>query len=129
MRRIALALALGGVLLTGGVALGHTVRYATSSSYGYPDSAPKAALGQIRSPQSQCTGGRAVRLFLERAGADQRVGTTRSGATGFWEVRADLRNGKRYYAKVMARNLGPSGHRHICRSYRTTALRFPSGTP
>ena len=129
MRRIALMAVLGGVVLSAGIAGAHTKSYKSGSSYGYPTSGAEFVVGDLQSSNVKCEPGRRIKLFLERGGADRKVGTTRTNSTGFWEIKADLQKGKRYYMRASRKNLGPSGHRHICKAYRSSALKFPSGTP
>ena len=129
MRRIALVAVLGGVLLGGGIAGAHTKSYKSASSYGYPTSGVEFVVGDLTSSNTACEPRRRIKLFLERGGADRKVGMTHTNSTGFWEIHADLQKGKRYYMKASRKNLGPSGHRHTCKAYRSEALKFPSGTP
>lgn len=117
-------------LVGAGAANAHNTRYRTATSYGYV-TAPDAALGVISSAKAGCVKGRIVKLYKVRSGRDRLMGRDRSGVPsgsgeGFWEVRANLRSGKRYYAKVTKKNIGPRGHKHICRPYQSSKLRFPA---
>ena len=115
-------------LIGTGAALAHDARYRTSSSFGLA-TGPDAALGSISSSNAGCVKGRTVKLHMVRGGRDALVGRDRSGVPsgngdGYWTVQANLRSGKRYYAKVQKKNIGPRGHEHICRGYRTSAVPF-----
>jgi hypothetical protein len=127
VRRIIVVFALAAVaaLAMAGVALATT--HPTSTSFGFAQN-PDEALGQINfntGPQA-CRAGRAVKLFLKRHGSDRLVGSDRSDSAGQWAIERNLRDGKKYYAKIPGKEIS-GGDR--CASHRTTALRFPSGTP
>lgn len=108
----------------------HRTGWRTSSSFGMTASGGEAALGTISSPKAQCVNLRKVKLFMVRAGRDRLVGVDRrsgrpsGNGDGYWVVEANLRPGKRYYAKVVRKNLGTGSHRHICRAYRTSTLTY-----
>jgi hypothetical protein len=122
---VVLALAAAAALAVAGVAVAAT--HPTSTSFGFVRD-PDGALGQINynTGPAACRQGRQVKLFLKRRGSDRTVGSDRSDVAGQWEVDRDLRNGKKYYVKIGRKDLGG---RNSCAASRTTALRFPSGTP
>ncbi len=103
--------------------------FATGSSFGFykgtPGTAyPSAFLGQIYSDKDQCRRHRLVKVFRKRPGPDRRIGRDRTSTTGQWNI--DVKRGvptARYYAKVSRKRFGPQG-RHVCRAYRSSALRF-----
>lgn len=110
----------------------HRTGYATGTSFGYAEGAPQGWLGLINlsGGNPACRPGRKVTVFKRRPGPDARVGTDISGrpahdGDGFWQVETRLRAG-RYYARVKPRNIGPDGHRHICRGTTTSTLRYPA---
>ena len=99
----------------------------TSTSFGFAQN-PDTALGQINfntGPRA-CRQGRHVKLFLKRHGSDRRVGSDSSDSAGQWEIERDLRDGKKYYAKIPGKDIGGGDK---CASHRTTPLQFPNGTP
>ena len=79
----------------------------TSTSFGFAQN-PDTALGQINfntGPQA-CRQGRHVKLFLKRHGSDRRVRSDGSDSAGQWEIERNLRNGRKYYAKIPAKDIG-----------------------
>jgi hypothetical protein len=122
---VVLALAVVGALAVAGVAWATT--HPTSSSFGFAQN-PDEALGQINfntGPQA-CRQDRKVKLFQKRHGSDRLVGSDRSDTAGQWAIERNLRDGKKYYARIPRKEISGGDK---CASYRTTALRFPSGTP
>ena len=118
-----------GVLLGwAGTSAAHTTGYPSATSYGYAET-PDQVFGQVSSPNEDCRRGRRVKLFMKRAGADPLRASTRTDAVGLWEFERNLAEGKKYYAVVLKKDIGPGAHRHICRAYETTALTFPTGAP
>jgi hypothetical protein len=118
-------------LVGAGIADAHRTSYRTSSSFGFAE--PTAALGSVSSPQAGCVRGRLVKLFRKRPGRDPLMGRDRSGVPsgsgdGFWEISRSLPDG-RYYARVVKKDIGRGSHRHLCRAYTTSILRYPGGTP
>lgn len=133
MRRIQLfaAVLAASAVVGGGVptlASAHTTKFRTATSFGYFSGNPDAILGEISSPKAACERRRKVKVFRRRSGADRLVGTARSNRGGQWVLERNRFRRARYYAKVVSKNIGSRGHRHICRSYRTSTLRFPGGT-
>lgn len=135
MKRLAaitvIVFALLGFGLLAGAAAAHTTSYRTTSSFGYAESSPQGWLGSINTSGGNpaCTPGRRVTLFKVRTGRDAQIGSDVSGrpagnGAGFWQVETRLRPG-RYFAKVKAKNIGPRGHDHTCKAYRTSKLRYP----
>ena len=92
----------------------------------------EAALGTISSPKARCVNKRKVVLFEVRPGRDRRVGIDRrsgrprGNGDGYWVIPTDLRPTKSYYARVLAKDVGPAGHRHRCRAYRTSTIPWAS---
>ncbi len=134
MRHLSL-LILAGVLALGlslpmTSAQAHRTSWRTSSSFGMTASGGEAALGSISSAKAQCVSGRKVKLFMVRGGRDRLVGVDRrsgqpsGNGDGYWVVEANLRPGKRYFARVVRKNLGSGSHRHICRAYRTSTVTY-----
>jgi hypothetical protein len=125
--RMTVVLAVAAVAALALAAVAFATTHPTSTSFGFAQN-PDEALGQINfntGPQA-CRQGRKVKLFLKRHGSDRLVGSDRSDSAGQWAIEHNLRDGKKYYAKIPRKDIG-GGDR--CASYRTTALRFPSGTP
>jgi hypothetical protein len=126
-RRIPVVLVATAVAALALAAIAYATTYPTSSSFGFAQN-PDEALGQINfnsGPQA-CRQGRKVKLFLKRHGSDNLVGSDRSDSAGQWAIERNLRDGKKYYAKITRKDISGGDK---CASYRTTALRFPSGTP
>ena len=122
---VVLAMAAAGALAVAGVAWATT--HPTSTSFGFAKN-PDEALGQINfntGPQA-CRQGRRVKLFLKGYRSDHLVGSDRSDGAGQWVIQRDLRNGRKYYARISMKDIG-DGDR--CAAHRTTPLTFPSGTP
>jgi hypothetical protein len=122
-----LVLGLAAALVGATAATALATTHPTSSSFGFGQN-PDRAQGQINyntGPRA-CRQGRNVKLFLKRRGSDRLIDTDRSDSAGLWEIRHDLRNGKRYYVKIPRKDIGGGDS---CASWRSTALRFPSGTP
>jgi hypothetical protein len=113
------------VLAAAGTALATT--YPTSSSFGFVQN-PDAALGQINynSGPNACRNGRKVKLFRKRDGRDPLIASDLSDVAGQWEIDHNLRNGRRYYIRIPSKTYGYP--RNTCAAYRSSALRFPSGT-
>ena len=126
VRRMLLLLTACAAALAATAAMAWAATFQTTTSFGFVQN-PDAVLGDISSSgPSACEQGRTVKLFQKRRGADRRIGSDRSNAGGQWEIDHNLQDGKRYYAKIPPKDL--SG-RDSCGSYRTSALRFPTGTP
>jgi hypothetical protein len=115
------------VLAVAAAGVAWAATYATSTSFGFVQN-PDAALGQINynTGPDACRQGRRVKLFRKRHGRDPRIGADGSDSTGQWKIDHNLRNGKRYYVKIPSKKFG---YGNTCESYRSSALRFPSGTP
>jgi hypothetical protein len=111
-------------------AAAHTVRYRTVSSFGLTASGGEAALGTVSSPHAGCVKGRKVKLYQVRPGRDLQIGVDRrTGAPtgsgdGYWVVPTNLRPGRSYYAVVLAKDLAAGSHLHLCKQYRTSAVRY-----
>jgi len=112
-------------------ATAHTRRWGTSSSFGMTASGGKAALGTVTSKKAACVKNRKVKLFMVRPGkkakqigVDRRTGAPSGNGDGYWVIPANLKKGKRYYAVITQKNIGPKGHKHLCRKYRTSTLPF-----
>jgi len=117
--------ALGGA----SIAEAHSTTYRTTSSFAF-GAVPEAALGFINDGvgNQDCRKGRIVKLYRVRSGRDLLLGRDRSGTPvgngdGHWTVHANLGNA-RYYARIKQKNIGTGAHRHICRAYRTSTLRY-----
>ena len=125
-RRMLLTLGLAAIALAVGAATALAATFQTSTSFGFVQN-PDGVLGDVESTgPGACEQGRTVKLFMKRRGDDRLIGSDRSNAGGQWEIDHNLQNGKRYYGKIPRKDLsGPDS----CGGYRTTALRFPSGTP
>jgi hypothetical protein len=121
---LALATSVASLMIAG---TAWATTHPTSSSFGFVQN-PDGALGQINfnSGPRACRQGRTVKLFLKRSGSDRLVGSDRSDSAGQWEVDHNLQDGKKYYAKTARKDIGGGDS---CASWRSTALRFPSGTP
>jgi hypothetical protein len=126
VRRMLLVLAVATAAVVASAGIAWAATFQTSTSFGFVQN-PDGVLGDISSAgPSACEQGRRVKLFQKRRGADRLIGSDRSNAGGQWEIDHNLQNGKRYYAKIPRKDLsGPDS----CGRYRTSALRFPSGTP
>lgn len=113
-------------------AAAHDTSYATSSSFGLTSSGGEAALGTVSSPQADCVSNRKVKLFQARPGRDRLVGVDRrtgvpSGSgEGYWVIPTDLRDGRRYYAVVVRKDVGSGSHDHVCRAHRSIAQEWPA---
>ena len=132
-KRPALLIALATALLMAlpvSPAEAHTVRYRTASSFGLTASGGEAAIGSVSSPRAACVQGRKVKLYLVRPGRDLQVGVDRrtgvptGSGDGYWVVPTNLRPGRSYYAVVTAKDLAAGSHLHLCKQYRTSAVRY-----
>ena len=110
------------------LASAHTTRFSTATSFGFFSGSPNAILGDISSSNSACEPRRRVKVFRRQRGPDRLIGRARSNSGGQWELERGRFRRARYYAKVVKKNIGSGRHKHLCRAYRTSALRFPSGT-
>jgi hypothetical protein len=93
-----------------GVAAAHTTSFNSTVTI---DQSEFVFFGTVSSPRPGCVPNRLVKLF--RRNPDTLVGSDTTGQDGNWEVAAFPENAF-YYAKVTRKNIGPSGHRHICRA-------------
>jgi hypothetical protein len=130
MRGLLLAGLSSAAVLTAGVglALAHDERYPTTSPWGYSSASfgEPAFLGYVDSPNQECRGPRRIEMHRISSGRDRTIGQGRTGAGDYdWiiEYRDPLPRG-RYYARVLPKNLGGGrGHDHLCRTFRSNALR------
>jgi hypothetical protein len=121
--------ALGGALLAVAVAA-HTVRYPSSIElHAFTvGSSNNYVYGAISSPNSNCVGGRKVRVYRKTQGSDAKLGadvSQEASGVGPYTVTApsgDLHPG-RYYSQVHKRDLRPGPrHAHICKGARSDGL-------
>lgn len=117
--------------LTPAPASAHTTKFRTRVAWGMTASGGEAALGYVRSPKKKCVNRRKVKLLKVRRhkkdkviGVDRRSGLPTGNGDGYFVIEANLREGKRYRVKVVRKNIGKNRHRHICRGYKTRALRY-----
>jgi hypothetical protein len=117
------------VLATGaGVASAHTVRFDSDVSLQLgvnPITSTYIFSGDVTSPRGGCVADRRVTLFRELDGADEATGSDRSDENGLWSVSkhtSEVPGGSFYYAQVKKRDIGPSGHDHICRGARSETM-------
>jgi hypothetical protein len=121
----AVATAAGMLAITAGQGLAHTVKYDSEATIGRGSlngDQYTAWYGGVQS-RDKCLPGRIAVLFRKLDGPDERLGDTRT--TGFnspfgpgtYTVYTEgypPPDGT-YYFKVGAKDVGPEGHRHICR--------------
>ena len=65
-----------------------------------------------------------VTVYRKRDGADQLIGSDRSADSGAWSVSrstSEVTDGD-YYAQVKKRDIGPAGHKHVCRGARSATI-------
>jgi hypothetical protein len=131
LKRLALATILAGLAITA-TAAAHTTSYPSAISVDYRqclecDFAPTVTYfvgGRVTSPKAKCVPARKVKLFAVYGGGKRGVpppGTRllldvdRTSLLGAWSgFVPDTTGIVRFDAKVVKKNIGPRGHRHIC---------------
>jgi hypothetical protein len=112
--------ALIAVAIVAGSAAAHTTKFDSKVKITEFNPACKrgcvTAIGTVRSSRKACEANRTVKVFLKEPGPDQNRWTGTSNGEGSWQIAVDLAlPGEDYYAKVRAKDIGPSGHRHKCK--------------
>ena len=121
---IALAAAATALALAAPVppAASHDRAWRTTAAWGLTSSGGEAAVGWVESSNAACENDRKVKLFQVRPGADRVAGIDRrtghpvGSGDGYLLVTADLVQGKRYYIKVLKKDIGAGAHDHICKA-------------
>jgi hypothetical protein len=90
----------------------HRYKVATSTGFNIKR---KHFQGRIRSSKEFCRRVRVVSVWKVKPGPNKKIGTTRS-RDGFWRLREDPKEGKRYYAYVKAKKKKRHRHSHRCKS-------------
>jgi len=121
---IALALALTAALAAPAPdAAAHDRKWRTTASWGLTASGGEAAVGWVQSPHAPCVNDRVVKVFRVKPGRDALVGVDRrtgwptGSGEGYINAPADLVAGKKYYIVVKKKNIGPRGHKHVCKAW------------
>jgi hypothetical protein len=114
-----------------GSASAHTAKYGSKVKFdGFSPGCKRGcvtATGRVRSGHDACEAGRRVTVFLREPGPDVNRFKGKTDAHGSWEIAVNLAlTGEDYYAKVRARNIGPAGHRHICKGDRSPDVTLES---
>jgi hypothetical protein len=109
----AAALALGG-----GVAEAHNTTFQTNVEFQseYPGAGNDTGLaGQVSSQRAGCVPNRTVKVFaIFQNGSRELVDIARTSDNGAFAGIGDFDNAVDALAKVTRKNIGGSGHRHIC---------------
>jgi hypothetical protein len=130
VRRLVLStvLLLAAVLATGAQA--HVSEVATSvSARDVPAGvvAPGTRVvvaGRINSARSACEGGKLVKLFVRRPGADRVLATDRTDGDGEFSFALRPNADLVVYARFGGSQVSSYGHRHLCRGDSSAALRI-----
>jgi hypothetical protein len=75
--------------------------------------------GTVESPKAKCLPRRKVKLFAIYPDQSQQLiaaTKTRENPAGLWTGEGDFTGAIKIKAKVLRKNIGPTGHRHICKS-------------
>jgi hypothetical protein len=135
LKRIALA-SIAAALIGATGAVAHTTSFASNVSFeffecidcngGVPTKGNELHTyvtgGQVTSPKAECVPNRKVKLYavyaIPRRGAATKelLDVDRTSNNGAWSGRFthDLLGVDHLQAKLVRKNIGPSGHRHIC---------------
>jgi hypothetical protein len=127
-RRILIGFALGALVLVTSPASAHETSFnstikidglvgVTVNDYRY--------YGHVRSPKGRCVSGRKVKIFSLTSEGRKLIDTDRTSRNGFWFGGGDFTpagvtgtHGVR--VRVVRRDIGPRGHRHVCRADAAT---------
>jgi hypothetical protein len=100
---------------------GSTIRCPSTLTIAYDDPAFK---GAIKSPESQCKGGRTVKVFEERGDKDRVVGSAVTNGRGKWREPYPQAAGERYYAKTRkSSQLQENGDKLVCAGDKSKTIR------
>jgi hypothetical protein len=80
--------------------------------------------GRISSARSACEGGKLVKLFVRRPGADRVVATDRTDRDGEFSFALRPNADLVVYARFGGSHVSSYGHRHLCRGDSSAALRI-----
>jgi hypothetical protein len=146
-KRIALA-TIAAALVGAAGAAAHTTSFSSNVSFDLlfcsdcnggkgigPSAHDYVAAGEVSSPKAACVPGRKVKLYAVYTGLDKRGGLApepelldidRTSEHGAWSGRFThtLEDVDHFEARLVRRNIGPQGHRHICDE--ASAIRFLS---
>jgi hypothetical protein len=127
------AIAVGTILALsfGGGASAHYRTFRTAITVARVEIGSTTALkGEVRSPKPACVPDRKVKVFRVKDGPDFFIAADKTNAAGKWQVSlGESPPGGSYYGKAVRRNIGPSGHRHICRAATSNQVAVPQTAP
>jgi len=119
---IAAAAAAGAVAAVAAIPAEATRRVFIDSRIGVARAAP-AFHGYVHSRHHDfCAPERKVKVFRERPGKDELLGTDKTNEKGFWRVIVDPLASGAYYAKVTRLATGAAGTIYVCRADRSRVL-------
>jgi hypothetical protein len=113
-RMLASLAAVAALALGGGVAQAHNTTFQTSVEFQteYSDGGGETGLaGRVSSPRAGCVPDRTVKVF---AIFNELVDIARTSDNGAFAGVGDFQLARDALAKVTRKNIGRSGHRHIC---------------
>jgi hypothetical protein len=116
-RMLASLSAIGALALGGGVAEAHNTTFPTSVEFqtDYTVNGQVGVAGQVSSPRAACVPNRTVKVFaIFQNGSRELVDIARTSENGAFAAIGDFGNAVDALAKVTRKNIGGSGHRHIC---------------
>jgi hypothetical protein len=109
--------AIGALALGGGVAEAHNMAFQTSVEFqtDYPAGNDAGVAGQVSSARARCVPDRTVKVFAIFADDSRElVDIARTSDNGAFAGVGDFDNAVDALAKVTRKEIGRSGHRHIC---------------
>lgn len=116
-------------------AVAHDQAWRTGAMWGMTESGGEAVVGWLTSANEGCLNERRVKVLQVRAGRDRVVGIDRrtgvpiGSGDGYINAPVNLREGKRYYIKALAKNIGSGAHDHLCKAYTAPPVRWSDPTP
>jgi cysteine-rich repeat protein len=121
---LSIVLACGlAVAFTAEAASAHTVRFGGQLTVRFIGEI-NVFKGRVTSSKAACESGRRVSVFRVASGPDVRVRSDRTDGVGRWQVVYNAPTDD-YYAKVARKDLGGSGHDHICIAVTTSPFEIP----
>jgi hypothetical protein len=121
--------AVGALALGGGVAEAHNTTFQTSVEFqeSYEVNGQTGLAGQVSSTRAQCVPNRTVKVFaILQNGSRELIDIARTSDNGAFAGIGDFSNAVDALARVRRKNIGGSGHRHICG--KASANFFSNGT-
>ena len=131
MRRIVIALAVVGLVMTlgAGLAAAHKTKFPTTATLAAIND--KDAAGTVDSDKPKCFKQRTVKVFRQAEGGPAfkptEVATTESDNGGKWQAKlAGKTKGETFFAKATKKKLRKNRrHKHICKPAKTDTITVP----